>query len=83
MRVYNEINGCLGGNSRFDKNGEPYMISVYDNILGLRHNIKFNSRYEFLNALQVFQSDQCKNFKVGCHSNTDSTNVDRNNMIWE
>lgn len=83
LEEYKGVQRLLGGNSKFDRHGNPYEITIQDKIIGKRHNLKFNSRYEFIDALHVFKefAKLLNTFAVVSHSNTDSTNVDTNNLI--
>lgn len=67
----------LGGNSKFDKLGNKYQISL--DVYGRRETIEYPDRYTFLEALDYYIMT-CSS-RVLSHSNTDSTNVDTLSMI--
>lgn len=67
----------LGGNSRFDRKGNKYQITL--TVYGRRETIEYPDRYTFLEALKYYRREV--NQFICSYSNVDSTNVDNLNII--
>ena len=74
-----DLDGKLIRNSKLDRNREPWRVWVEDTVVGFRHNLNFDSKFEMLNFLIMLTNNDT--LKILGYSTIKEKNCDTYTLI--